>query len=41
MKKKLSRNRVVKTYKSAQDIARPEVKEPEVPSGVFAYFCHC
>ena len=22
-------------------IARPEVKEPEVPSGVFAYFCHC
>ena len=41
MKKKLSRNRVVKTYKSAQDIARPEVKEPEVPSGVFSYFCHC
>ena len=41
MKKKISRNRVVKTYKSAQDIARRSVKEPEVPSGVFAYFCHC
>ena len=29
------------TPTSAQRIARREVKEPEVPSGVFAYFCHC
>ena len=38
---KITRERVVKAYKSAQRIARREVKEPEVPSGAFAYFCHC
>ena len=38
-KKEITRDRVVKVYKSAQDTARPEVKEPEVPSGAFAYFC--
>ena len=26
---------------SGRGVARPEVKEPEVPSGAFAYFCHC
>ena len=41
VKKEFSRERVVCNHKSAQNIARPEVKEPEVPSGVFAYFCHC
>ena len=40
-KMKITRERVVKAYKSAQRIARREVKEPEVPSGAFAYFCHC
>ncbi len=37
--KKTLRERVVCNHKSAQNIARPEVKEPEVPSGAFAYFC--
>ena len=40
-KKKILRERVVGTYNLVQSIARPEVKEPEVPSGAFAYFCHC
>ena len=31
--------RAVKTNIFALRIARPEVKEPEVPSGAFAYFC--
>ena len=38
-KKKILRERVVGTYNLVQSIARPDVKEPEVPSGVFAYFC--
>ena len=38
---KISRDRVVHIYNFVQCIARREVKEPEVPSGVFAYFCHC
>ena len=33
--------RVVYGIKIRKCIARREVKEPEVPSGVFAYFCHC
>ncbi len=35
------RERVAMGHKSAGCIARREVKEPEVPSGAFAYFCHC
>ena len=31
--------RVGRSYNFAHIIARPEVKEPEVPSGAFAYFC--
>ena len=40
-KKEMSRDRVVKFTMTARSIARPEVKKPEVSSGVFAYFCHC
>ena len=40
-KKKTLCKRAVKSNIFAERIARPEVKEPEVPSGVFAYFCHC
>ena len=38
-KKEILRERAAGTYNSVQRIARPEVKEPEVPSGTFAYFC--
>ena len=38
---KILRERVGSAYNSVCSMARPEVKEPEVPSGVFAYFCHC
>ena len=38
---KISRDRVVHIYNFVKFIARREVKEPEVPSGAFAYFCHC
>ena len=38
-KKEMLRERAAETYSLAQGVARPEVKEPEVPSGVFAYFC--
>ena len=40
-KKKILCKRAVKSNIFTQRIARPEVKEPEVPSGAFAYFCHC
>ena len=40
-KKEILRERVAGSYKSVRTIARPEVKEPEVLSGAFAYFCHC
>ena len=40
-KTEIPRERVVSIHKSVRIIARPEVKEPEVPSGAFAYFCHC
>ena len=39
--KKILCEREVSNHNSVRVIARPEVKEPEVPSGVFAYFCHC
>ena len=39
--KEITRERVAMGHKSAGCIARREVKEPEVLSGVFAYFCHC
>ena len=38
-KSNVSRERAAGTHHSAQTIARPEAKEPEVPSGAFAYFC--
>ena len=38
---KILRERVGSSCNSVCSIARREVKEPEVPSGVFAYFCHC
>ena len=34
-----SKTRVVVQFRSIRYIARSEVKEPEVPSGAFAYFC--
>ena len=40
-KKEILCERVVRTYILVRGVARPEVKEPEVPSGAFAYFCHC
>ena len=40
-KKEILRDRVVKPHKLAQDIARREMKEPEVPSGSFGYFSSC
>ena len=38
-KKRILCERVARSSKYAQYIARSEVKEPEVPSGAFAYFC--
>ena len=40
-KEKISRERAAGIFNSGPCIARREVKEPEVPSGAFAYFCHC
>ena len=40
-KKEVLRERAVEIYNLVQGVARLEVKEPEVPSGAFAYFCHC
>ena len=40
-KEKISRERAAGIFNSVPCIARREVKEPEVPSGAFAYFCHC
>ena len=40
-KKEILCERVVGTYILVRGVARPEVKKPEVSSGVFAYFCHC
>ena len=40
-KTEIPRERVVSIHKSVRIIARRSVKEPEVPSGAFAYFCHC
>ena len=40
-KKEISRDRAVEAGMAVPRIARREVKEPEVPSGAFAYFCHC
>ena len=38
---RILRERAAGSPDSVQRAARREVKEPEVPSGVFAYFCHC
>ena len=38
---RILRGRAAGSPDSVQRAARREVKEPEVPSGAFAYFCHC
>ena len=38
---RILRERAAGSPDSVQRAARREVKEPEVPSGAFAYFCHC